>query len=110
MRRPSATRRADRQPDAARAAYQIPTDNPEADGTMAWTSTTLVVVEVEGGGKTGMGYTYTDACIVGLINKKLRSDPWLHERVDPPGALAGTCSERCAIWGGRDWRRRRSPR
>jgi hypothetical protein len=30
------------------AAYQIPMDNPEADGTMAWTYTTLVLVEVEG--------------------------------------------------------------
>jgi len=33
------------------AAYTIPTDAPEADGTFAWTSTTLVLVEVGAGGK-----------------------------------------------------------
>jgi hypothetical protein len=27
------------------SAYTIPTDQPEADGTMHWDSTTLVVVE-----------------------------------------------------------------
>ena len=38
---------------------------------MAWTSTTLVVVEVEGGGKTGLGYTYTDGAAAQLIGEKL---------------------------------------
>lgn len=52
-------------------AYRIPTDLPEADGTFAWDATTLVVVEVEAGGLTGIGYTYGDACIVGLINNTL---------------------------------------
>ncbi|MFN7023493.1 MAG: enolase C-terminal domain-like protein [Pseudorhizobium sp.] len=40
------------------AAYRIPTDAPEADGTICWNSTVLVVVHVEAGGKKGMGYTY----------------------------------------------------
>ena len=31
------------------SAYRIPTDAPEADGTFAWQSTTLVVVEASGG-------------------------------------------------------------
>ena len=39
-------------------SYTIPTDAPEADGTIAWDSTTMVVVEVEAGGKTGLGYSY----------------------------------------------------
>ena len=38
-------------------AYTIPTDAPEADGTFAWHETTLVVVTVEAGGQTGLGYT-----------------------------------------------------
>ena len=63
-------------PDAAiggvtARAYTIPTDAPEADGTFAWDKTTLVVVEVEAGGETGMGYTYADACLVRLIEKTL---------------------------------------
>jgi hypothetical protein len=37
------------------AAYTVPTDSPEADGTFAWTSTTFVVVEAHGGGKIGLG-------------------------------------------------------
>ncbi len=35
-----------------------PTDGPEADGTLAWDSTVIVVVNAEGGGMTGLGYTY----------------------------------------------------
>ena len=40
------------------AAYTIPTDSPEADGTIRWDSTTLVAVHLHAGGKTGFGYTY----------------------------------------------------
>ncbi|HEY4358902.1 MAG TPA: enolase C-terminal domain-like protein [Acidobacteriaceae bacterium] len=39
-------------------AYTIPTESPEADGTIAWDSTTLVVVEIRTGTETGIGYTY----------------------------------------------------
>ena len=38
--------------DSIRAqAFEIPTDQPEADGTIEWASTTLVLVEVAGGGR-----------------------------------------------------------
>ena len=40
--------------------YTVPTDAPEADGTYAWDSTTMVLVSMEAGGKSGMGYTYAD--------------------------------------------------
>ena len=39
-------------------AYTIPTDAPEADGTIAWNSTTLVVVELHAASAMGIGYTY----------------------------------------------------
>jgi L-alanine-DL-glutamate epimerase-like enolase superfamily enzyme len=52
-------------------AYEIPADAPEADGTLSWDKTTLVIAEVKGGPKTGFGYTYADACLVPLIRKKL---------------------------------------
>jgi L-alanine-DL-glutamate epimerase-like enolase superfamily enzyme len=42
------------------AAYTIPTDAPEADGTFAWNKTTIVIAEVEASGVTGIGYTYAD--------------------------------------------------
>lgn len=51
--------------------YKIPTDKPEADGTFAWDSTTLVVVEIKAGGQEGLGYTYSGASIVGLIETQL---------------------------------------
>jgi L-alanine-DL-glutamate epimerase-like enolase superfamily enzyme len=40
------------------AAFVIPTDAPEADGTFAWDSTTLCVVLASAGGETGVGWTY----------------------------------------------------
>lgn len=40
-------------------AYTIPTDAPEGDGTFAWNSTTLIVVELQCGDVTGLGYTYS---------------------------------------------------
>jgi L-alanine-DL-glutamate epimerase-like enolase superfamily enzyme len=53
------------------AAYRIPTDAPEADGTFAWDHTTLVVVEVTGGGRTGLGYTYGPAAAAALVDEAL---------------------------------------
>jgi L-alanine-DL-glutamate epimerase-like enolase superfamily enzyme len=60
------------------AAYRIPTDGPESDGTFAWDATTAVVVEVEGGGERGLGYTYGDAAVAGIAAGALA------------GAVAGT--------------------
>ncbi|GAB3374334.1 enolase-like domain-containing protein [Azotobacter armeniacus] len=53
------------------SAYRIPTDRPEADGTFQWEATTLVLVEVEAGGQTGLGYTYADAALLRLIDDSL---------------------------------------
>ncbi|MBM7485975.1 MULTISPECIES: enolase C-terminal domain-like protein [Bradyrhizobium] len=52
-------------------AFSVPTDRPEADGTFSWDSTTLVVVEAWAGNKKGLGYTYSSASIVGLIDAEL---------------------------------------
>ncbi len=51
--------------------YRIPTDFPEADGTFAWNSTTLVLVEVTAGGVGGLGYTYADTSTGRLIQDLL---------------------------------------
>ncbi len=53
------------------SAYRIPTDAPESDGTLAWDSTTLVVVHVQAGGQRGFGYTYADRTAAELIAHKL---------------------------------------
>lgn len=52
-------------------AYRIPTDAPEGDGTFSWDATTLVLVEVHAAGRTGLGYSYTDACVTRLIEQLL---------------------------------------
>ena len=54
------------------SAYRIPTDAPdESDGTLVWHETTLVVVEIEAGDVTGLGYTYADVATARLIHEHL---------------------------------------
>ena len=53
------------------SAYTVPTDLPESDGTLAWDSTTLVLVEVTAGNVQGLGYTYADTATARLIQDKL---------------------------------------
>jgi L-alanine-DL-glutamate epimerase-like enolase superfamily enzyme len=53
------------------AAYRVPAPAPEADGTLAWDATTLVVAHVDAGPVTGVGWTYADAACVPLIEGKL---------------------------------------
>ena len=56
--------------------FRIPTDAPEADGTIAWEHTTMVLVEVSAGGQRGMGYTYSApaaaSIIEGVLAEKIR--------------------------------------
>ena len=57
-------------------AYEIPVDGPdgrEQDGTLTWSSTTIVLVEAHGGGETGLGYTYGDVSVAALVRSKLAS-------------------------------------
>jgi L-alanine-DL-glutamate epimerase-like enolase superfamily enzyme len=52
-------------------AYRIPTEQPESDGTLEWTTTTLVTAHVSAGGRRGFGYTYADPAVAHLIEEKL---------------------------------------
>ncbi|MFI0447094.1 enolase C-terminal domain-like protein [Actinomadura sp. 6N118] len=51
--------------------YTVPTDAPEADGTLAWDSTTMIVVEVRAAGATGLGWTYGSAACASVVSGKL---------------------------------------
>lgn len=53
------------------AAYRIPTERPESDGTYNWDATTMVVAHLFAGGARGIGYTYADAAAATLIEGKL---------------------------------------
>jgi L-alanine-DL-glutamate epimerase-like enolase superfamily enzyme len=52
-------------------AFTVPTDAPEADGTLKWSSTTLVLVEVGAGGQSGLGFSYAAAAAAALVNELL---------------------------------------
>jgi L-alanine-DL-glutamate epimerase-like enolase superfamily enzyme len=52
-------------------ACTIPTDEPESDGTLAWDSTTIVIVEARAGEETGIGYTYCHAAAAQLVAAEL---------------------------------------
>ncbi|MBV8085050.1 MAG: mandelate racemase [Chloroflexi bacterium] len=53
------------------SAYVIPTDRPEADGTIAWDSTTIVIVEALAGGCRGLGLSYASRAAAVLVQEKL---------------------------------------
>ncbi|WP_242624155.1 enolase C-terminal domain-like protein [Micromonospora kangleipakensis] len=53
------------------AAYQVPTDAPEGDGTLAWDSTTLVLVRAEADGQVGIGWTYGPTAVVPVVTDLL---------------------------------------
>jgi L-alanine-DL-glutamate epimerase-like enolase superfamily enzyme len=65
-------------------AYTIPTDRPEADGTLSWNSTTLITVHVTAGEKQGFGYTYADASVAPLINHTLAKKLLDQDVIDIP--------------------------
>src|SRR5215471_2159680 len=57
--------------DIAAAVYVIPTDAPEADGTLAWNETTMVVVTARAGGELGIGWTYAAAAAASVVTDVL---------------------------------------
>jgi L-alanine-DL-glutamate epimerase-like enolase superfamily enzyme len=71
------------------SVYTVPTDAPEADGTYAWDSTTMVLVEVTGGGKTGIGYTYADSATGRLIKDTLIHVVMGKDAIDVPARWLG---------------------
>ena len=54
------------------AVYTVPTDTPEADGTLAWDQTSLVLVTVRGGGETGIGWSYASGAAKVVVDSALR--------------------------------------
>ena len=72
--------------DVTAQVYTIPTDAPEADGTFAWTSTTLVVAEVSAGDRTGIGYTYASGACREVITGSLAGAVKGHHALDITGA------------------------
>ncbi|MEV2215514.1 enolase C-terminal domain-like protein [Streptomyces sp. NPDC050997] len=53
------------------SVYTVPTDGPEADGTLAWDATTVVIAEVSAGRATGTGWTYGPPAVGDLLHRHL---------------------------------------
>src|SRR5437868_8551924 len=67
-------------------AFTIPTSSPESDGTLQWDHTTIVIVQAEAGGETGLGYTYADTATAKLIQDVLKKEVEGRDAMSPPAA------------------------
>jgi L-alanine-DL-glutamate epimerase-like enolase superfamily enzyme len=54
------------------SAFTIPTSSPEADGTLTWSSTTIIIVRAGVGGTLALGYSYADTAAATLIAETLK--------------------------------------
>ena len=70
------------------AVYTIPTDQPEGDGTMSWSRTTMVTVQARAGGQVGFGWTYAAAAAADVVCDQLRDDACGRDALDVPAAWA----------------------
>jgi len=69
--------------------YRIPTKTPEADGTISWDSTTMVLVEaVADSGHRGIGFIYASAAAAMVIRDQLA-----------PIAVGRSVDEVRSVWG-----------
>lgn len=64
----------------------FPADAPEADGTAAWTSTTMVLVETRSNGARGYGWTYGAAACADVITGLLAEHAIGRSAFDVPAA------------------------
>jgi L-alanine-DL-glutamate epimerase-like enolase superfamily enzyme len=72
--------------DITAAVYVIPTDAPEADGTLAWDATTMVLACVRAGALKGIGWTYGAAAAQDVITGMLAGAVVGRSALDVPGA------------------------
>jgi L-alanine-DL-glutamate epimerase-like enolase superfamily enzyme len=72
--------------DLSAAVYVIPTDAPEADGTLAWNETTLVLVTARAGAELGIGWSYAAAAAADVVTDVLASVVGGRSALDVAGA------------------------
>jgi L-alanine-DL-glutamate epimerase-like enolase superfamily enzyme len=68
------------------SAYRIPCSSHEADGTFEWDETIMVIVHAEGGGQTGIGYSYTGLAAATVIEENLTKKVLGHDALSPRAA------------------------
>jgi L-alanine-DL-glutamate epimerase-like enolase superfamily enzyme len=72
--------------DITAAVYVIPTDLPEADGTLAWDKSTMVIASARAGAAQGLGWTYAAAAAQSVITEVLAGAVVGRSALDVPGA------------------------
>jgi L-alanine-DL-glutamate epimerase-like enolase superfamily enzyme len=65
-------------------AFTIPTDKPEADGTLSWKETTIVIVSAGCGETVGLGYSYAAAAAASFVSEKLADAVVGSDALSPP--------------------------
>jgi L-alanine-DL-glutamate epimerase-like enolase superfamily enzyme len=68
------------------AVYVIPTDAPEADGTLSWDKTTMVLVTVRAGGREGIGWSYASGAAAAMVTDVLAGVVTGRSALDVPAA------------------------
>ena len=69
------------------SVYTVPTDAPEADGTLSWDSTTMILVQVRAGGTSGTGWTYGAPACATMITDRLAGIVRGRDALDVGGAF-----------------------
>jgi L-alanine-DL-glutamate epimerase-like enolase superfamily enzyme len=69
-------------------AYTVPTDGAEADGTYAWDSTTVVLVQARSRETTGIGWTYGPTACATVIRDSLAHVVEGRDALDIGGSFA----------------------
>jgi L-alanine-DL-glutamate epimerase-like enolase superfamily enzyme len=72
----------------AARAFTIPTDALEADGTLSWDATTVVLVQARADGHTGVGYSYAAGAAASLVSELLAEAVVGVDALSPPAAWA----------------------
>lgn len=72
------------------SVYKVPAEQQpfESDGTLEWSATTMVLVEIRANGETGIGYTYAHAAAAEIINTMLREVVVAADAFDIPSIYA----------------------
>ena len=68
------------------AAYTVPTERPESDGTLTWESTTVVTAVARAGGTPGLGFTYGASACATVIRDTLADLVTGVDAMDVPSA------------------------
>jgi L-alanine-DL-glutamate epimerase-like enolase superfamily enzyme len=72
--------------DITARSFTIPTDAPEADGTLSWEATTIVVVEAHADGAIGTGFSYASAAAAAVVEQQLADELHGADALSPPRA------------------------